>query len=92
MGDVVVCIMDEAGFKHFMQCSPNVCLALFRYMTQHHVHDMQRLGRLLYTKAADRVVLTLLDLGSSAWTRTFRGVPDPSGYSRGYWQHGRIGA
>ncbi len=63
IGDVVVCIMDETGFKQFMQRCPNLCLALFRYMTQHHVHDMQRLERLLHTRAADRVVLTLLELG-----------------------------
>ena len=63
MSDVVVCIMGETGFKSFMQRCPNLCLALFRYMTAHHVQDMERLERILHTKASHRVVLTLLDLG-----------------------------
>jgi len=64
MGDVVLCIMDEAGLKTFMQKCPNLCLNLFRYMREHHVYDTERLEQLLHTKAGYRVAFTLLYLGN----------------------------
>lgn len=65
VGDVVVCSMDDASFKLFMQRCPNTCLGLFRYMSAHHVEDMKRLERLLHSKGIHKVLYTLLDLGAS---------------------------
>ena len=61
--DVILCSMDEIAFKRFMQRCPNMCLGLFRYMAAHHIEDTRRLQMLLHTKAINRVVLALLDLG-----------------------------
>lgn len=63
IGDVVTCVMDEAAFMKFMQRCPGICLGLFRYLAAHHVEDMRRIEQMLHTKAPQRVVLALLDLG-----------------------------
>lgn len=63
IGDVITCIMDETAFRTFMQRCPGTCLGLFRYMAAHHAEDMRRIERMLHSKAHQRVVLALLDLG-----------------------------
>lgn len=63
IGDVITCVMDETAFMSFMQRCPGTCLGLFRYMAAHHVEDMRRIEQMLHTKAQQRVVLALLDLG-----------------------------
>lgn len=63
IGDVITCVMDETAFRAFMQRCPGTCLGLFRYMAAHHVEDMRRIERMIHTKAHQRVVLALLDLG-----------------------------
>jgi CRP-like cAMP-binding protein len=45
-----------------MDC-PNMCLDLFKYMSQIHVEAMRRLRGLLHTKAEGRVVMALLEIG-----------------------------
>lgn len=63
LGDVIVCSMDEAGFRDLMMRCPNMCLDLFQYVSQIHVEAMRRLQGLLHTPAERRVVITLLELG-----------------------------
>ncbi len=63
IGDVITCVMDETALMSFMQRCPGTCLGLFRYMAAHHVEDMRRIEQMLHTKAPQRVVLALLDLG-----------------------------
>ncbi len=61
--DVVICSMDESGFKEFMSGCPNMVLDLFKYMSEIHVDVMRRLQGLLHTTADYRVVMALLELG-----------------------------
>ncbi len=63
MEDVIVCSMDEINFKSFMLSCPNMCLDLFKYISQIHVEAMHRLQGLLHTRAEQRVVMALLDIG-----------------------------
>lgn len=63
LDDVVAGVMDEAGFRRFMQtCSP-LCLNLMRHMRAQNTALMQRLGVLLHSQASHRLVQVLLDLG-----------------------------
>ncbi len=61
--DVVVSSMDEAAFKHFMRAFPELCMNIFRYMSNRHAADVRRLETLLHTKMDARLVRSLLDLG-----------------------------
>ncbi len=61
--DTIVCSMDDETFKHFMMDCPNLCLDLFKYISQIHVEAMRRLRGLLHTKAEGRVVMALLEIG-----------------------------
>ena len=61
--DVVVCMVDEVGFKSLMQRCPNTCFGLFRYMAKHHTEDMRRIEQLLHSRAQNRVLYALLTLG-----------------------------
>lgn len=63
MQDAIVCSMDETSFRSFMLSCPNMCLDLFKYMSQIHVEAMRRLQSLLHTRAEQRVTMALLDIG-----------------------------
>lgn len=63
MQDVIVCSLGEADFKRLMLSSPNMCLDLFKYISQIHAEGMRRLRGLLHTKAEQRVTMALLDIG-----------------------------
>ncbi|MEM7331730.1 MAG: Crp/Fnr family transcriptional regulator [Chloroflexota bacterium] len=63
MEDVIICSMDELNFRSFMLSCPNMCLDLFRYISQIHVEAMRRLQGMIHTRADQRVVIALLDMG-----------------------------
>ena len=75
--DVVVCNVDETGFKRLLQRCPNTCFGLFGYLAQHHTEDMRRIEQLLHSRCQNRVLYALrLDRirGSSLGTPTSSGA------------------
>jgi len=62
--DAVICSMDRDAFEHFMRVRPELCMNLFRYMTNRHAADLNRLQTLIHTRTSHRLVLTLLEFGA----------------------------
>ncbi len=63
MEDVIVCAMDELNFRAFMLSCPNMCLDLFRYISQIHVEALRRLQGMIHSRADQRVGIALLVMG-----------------------------
>ncbi len=61
--DVMVVVISKQQFAQLMEKFPNVCLKILTSMVDHHQVHVRRMQTLLYRKASDRLMLTLLHLG-----------------------------
>lgn len=63
MEPALIISMDDQEFRRLMQEFPDLCLNILTHLMEHHHADVRRLQALIHTRAADRLLLTLLQLG-----------------------------